>query len=146
MLSGCRAATAVAQPLLVGRPVPHHRDVSQSVQPLFTLLERLRRNVDQVDVRAGAAALERFGEEHDLLAAAASELDDRALAIAERRHDRRGVPCEQIGLGSRDPVPRQTADRLEQARPERVVQILRLQLLGREREVPLDIGSEFGDE
>ena len=76
------------QPLLVGRPVPHHRDVSQPVQPLFALLERLRRNVDQVDVRAGTAALERFGEEHDLLAAAASELDDRALAIAERRHDR----------------------------------------------------------
>ena len=66
--------------------------------------------------------------------------------VAERRHDRPGVPREQLGLGARDPVPRQPADRLEQARAERVVQILRLQLLGREREVALDIGSEFGDE
>ena len=36
-----------------------------------------------------AAALERFGEQHELLAAAAAELDDRALGLAERRDDRR---------------------------------------------------------
>ena len=49
-------------------------------------------------------------------------------------------------LRARDPVPRQPADGLEQARPERVVEVLRLQLLGHEREIARDIGGEFGDE
>ena len=43
-------------------------------------------------------ALERLGEEDNLLAAAAAELDDRALGVAERRDDRAGVPREQLGL------------------------------------------------
>ena len=134
------------QPFLVRRPMPHDRDVTQPVQPLLALLERLRRNVDQVHVRAGAPPFERLGEQHDLFAAAAAQLDDRALGVAERRDDRPGVPREQLRFGPGDAVPRQPADGVEQARPERVVEILRLELLGHEREIARDIGGELGNE
>ena len=105
----------------------NHRDVAQAIQPLLTLLEGLRRDVDQVDASAAAASLERLGKEHDLLAAAASELDDRAFRLAQGFDDRGRVPRQQLRLGARDAVPRQPADGVEQARAERVVEILRLQ-------------------
>ena len=62
------------------------------------------------------------------------------------RRSPRACAAEQPVLGARDPIPRQPADRLEQARPERVVQVLRLQLLRREREIAPHVGGEFGGE
>ena len=91
-----------------------------------------------------ARRLQRFGENHDLLAAAAAQLDDqrhRVLERAEPRDDLGRVPMEQRALRARDAVPRQPADRLEEARAERVVEILRLQLLRREREIARDVGG-----
>ena len=61
---------------------------------------------------------------------------------AARRSRRRAPPA--AALGARDAVPRQPADRLEQARAERVVEILRLQLLRREREIAPHVGGEIG--
>ena len=146
MLPSRRAATAVPQPFLVGRPVADHGHMVQPVEPLLALLERLGRDINQVHAGAGAATLERLGEQDDLLAAAAAQLDNRAFGVAESGHDRPGVAREQLRLGPRDPVPRQAADGLEQAGPERVVEILRLQLLGRERQIARDVGGELGGE
>ncbi len=124
----------------------HDRNVPQAVQPLLRLLERLRRDVNEVHARVAAPALERLGEEDNLFAAAAPELDDGAFGVAQRRDDGVGVAGEQFGLRAGDVVPRQPANRLEQARAERVVQVLGLQLLGHEREIALDISGEFDDE
>ena len=76
--------------------MPDDRHVTQPVQPLLALLERLRRNINQVHARAGAPPFERLGQQHDLFAAAAAELDDRPLGVAERRHDRPGMSREQL--------------------------------------------------
>ena len=73
-----------AQPFFVRRPVADDRHVPQAVQALLGLLQRLRRDVDQVDARAAAAPLERFRQQHQLLAAAAAELDDRPLVRRRR--------------------------------------------------------------
>ena len=62
---------------------------------------------------------------------------------AERRHDFFRVRDQQSMFCARDSIPRQSADRLEQARPERVVQILRLKLLRRELQIAAHFGGEF---
>jgi hypothetical protein len=94
-------------------------------------------------MRGRPARLERFGQQDQFLAAAAAELHDRAVGPAQRRDDRAGVPRQQRRLGARDPIPRQPADRLEQAGAERVVQVLRLQLLRCGRQVAPDVGGEL---
>ena len=71
------------QTLLVGGLVTDDREVLKARQPLRGLLERLRRNVDQVDARRAAARLQRLREQHQLLAAAAPELDDGACVFAD---------------------------------------------------------------
>ena len=43
----------------------------------------------------------------------------------------------------RPPIPRQAADRVEQTRPERIVQVLRLKLLGYQREIAANVGDEL---
>ena len=113
----------------------HDRDVLETRQPLLGLLQRLRRDVDQVYARRAASRLQRLGEQHQLLAAAASQLDDRRTARCPSAEtiDDLGVRDEQAVLGARDAIPRQPADRLEQARSERVVEVLRLKLLRRQR-------------
>ena len=45
------------------------------------------------------------------------------------------VILQQPALGPRDAIPGETTDRFEQARPELVVQVLRLQLLRRQRKI-----------
>ena len=82
-----------AQTLLVGRLMADHRDMFETREPLLGLLECLRRDVDQVHARRTAARLQCFGEHHDLLAAAAPELDDRAAA--ELVHDLGRMTAEQ---------------------------------------------------
>ena len=123
------------------------RDVLQARQPLLGLLERLRGDVDQVDAGRAAGRLQRLGEHDQLLAAAAPELDDRGGSSSPSvGDDLPRVSVEQAALRARDAVPRQPADRLEQARAERVVEILRLELLRREREIAPDVGGEVGEQ
>src|SRR5262249_36241412 len=107
----------------------------------------LARDVDQVHAAVAAGGLQRLGEDHELLAAAASQLDelrhDRSIRSAQQVDDLTSVRFEQPPLRAGDAVPRQTADRLEEARAERIVEILRLQLLGGQREIAPHIGSEI---
>ena len=81
--------------------------------------------------------------ERALLDRHAPEIVARLCAGAQARDDFRGVAIEQGPLRARDAIPGQPADRLEEARPERVVEILRLQLLRRQREVAPDVGGEI---
>ena len=78
-----------------------HREVPQPSEPLLRLLERLRGDVDQVHARRSASGLQRFGEQHELLAAAATQLDDRAVVC--RRWWRRSGPraCDSRRLSAR---------------------------------------------
>ncbi len=76
----------------------NHGHMVQPVEPLLALLERLGRDVDEVHAGAGAATLESLGEEDDLLAAAAAQLHNRPLGVAESGHDRAGVTREQFRL------------------------------------------------
>ena len=114
------------------------------MQPLLGLLERLRRDVDQVTralaPRAGSASAS---------STSFSPLPQPSSTIVpveprRARDDLARVRAEQPRLGPRDAIPRQPADRLEQARAERVVEILRLQLLRRQREIARDVGGELG--
>src|SRR5205085_12371228 len=88
--------------------------------------------------------LQRIAENHHLLAAAAPELDDHrnGSAPADASDDRGRVLLEQPLLRARNAVPRQPADRFEQARAERVVEILGLKLLRRQRQIAADVGGK----
>jgi hypothetical protein len=56
-----------------------------------------------------------------------------------------GVTLEQLVLRPRDAIPREPADRFEQARSEGVVQILRLQLFRRQLKVACDLRGKLGE-
>jgi hypothetical protein len=120
-----------------------HREVPQPPEPLLRLLERLRGDVDQVHARRAAPGLQCLGEQHELLATSATQLDDRAVVIGDRGDDRVRVNREQAGLGACDAIPRQTADGVEEARTESVVQILRLDLFRFEREIASNVRGKF---
>src|SRR5687768_16060254 len=62
---------------------------------------------------------------------------------AQPGDDLGGMAVEQGALGARDAIPGQAADRFEQAGAQRVVEIFRLQLLGRQREIARDVGREL---
>src|SRR5206468_9771625 len=123
------------EPLLVRRAVPDDRDVLERAEGALRELERGRRYVDEVDRHPPAAAPRRFGEQGDLLAAPGPELE-QGHRVTERSNHLVRRPGEQARLRARDPIPGQPADRLEERRTERVVEVLRLDLFGREREVP----------
>ena len=121
--------------------------MAQAVEALLGLLERLRRDVDQVHVRRQPSRLQRLGQQQQLLAAPAPQFDDGGpLVFTERGNNRGTVLREQPRLRPRDAIPRQPADRLEEARAERVVEIFRLKLLRGEPQIPTDVGGEFCDE
>jgi hypothetical protein len=124
--------------------VSHDRDVLERAERPLRELEGRRRDVDEVDEHALAAAPQALREHRELLAASAAELDDRDR-ILEGFHHLGRVALEQPALGARDPVPRQPADRLEQRGAERVVKVLRLDLLRRQREVAAHVGGEVAD-
>ena len=83
----------------------------------------------------------RFDQDLQLLAVTAAELDQRQRRI-EGSDDVLGPPGDQLRLGARDLVPRQPADGVEQRRSERIVEVLRRQLLRR----PLQRLGDFGGE
>jgi hypothetical protein len=121
-------------------------------EPLFRLLECLGRDVDEVHAGVPAARLQRLREEDELFAAAAPELHDRRacgcpFGVEDRvPHDLGRVACEQPPFGARDVVPREPANRVEQARAERVVEVLRLQLSGNQLQIPRDVRREISAE
>ena len=78
----------------------------------------------------------------ELLAVATPQFDD-SLASPECPPDRGGVPLQQLQLGSRDAIPRQVTDRVEQRRAERVVQESRRQLPGVQLQVEAGGPSEI---
>ena len=67
----------------------------------------------------------------------------RRQAARRRRRSRGRAALEQAQLGARDAVPRQPADRLEQRRAERVVEVARRQLPRLLRQVVLDVAREL---
>jgi hypothetical protein len=81
-----------------------------------------------------------------------TQLHDRRASLdpfrAERGvlDDRRRVPFEKLALRAGDAVPRQAADRLEQTRAERIVEILRLQLLRRQLQIAGDVRGKLSAE
>ena len=104
----------VAQADFVGLAVADDRDVTEPPERALRLFERLARDVDQVHTGAPPGRLNRFREDHDLLAAAAPELDDQRHGAGNPRDDLRGVHLEQPPLGTGDVIPGQPADCFEQ--------------------------------
>jgi hypothetical protein len=87
-------------------------------------------------------------QRRELFAVPASEFDD-SPALPKCLPDRGRVPLKQLQLGSRDAVPRQVTDRVEQGRAKRVVQESRRQLPRFQLEVEpsglRELASVFGD-
>jgi len=81
-------------------------------------------------------------ERRQLLAAAASQLDDARQGTRSSEHAG-GMRREQTRLRARDGIPRQAADRLEQRRPQDVVQISRRELPRRSRQIRPNIARKF---
>ena len=81
--------------------------------------------IDQVRVYTGDVGMRQQGRE--LLAVPASQFDD-SPAFLEYLSNRGRVPLKQLQLGSRDAIPRQMTDRVEQGGAQRVVQKSRRQL------------------
>ena len=133
-------ARGVAQPLLVGRAVADDRDVLEAPERALGELERRRRDVDQVDRAPGAAAARSASAIIASFSPLPQPSSTSVTGSPTRRHHLRREPREQAPLGARDPVPRQVADRLEERRAEPVVEVLRLELLGREGEVAAHVG------
>ena len=109
------------------------------------LLERLTRDVDQMDPASppeACSASARMTSFSPLPQPSSTNCGSTVVRTAQQIDDVDGVRSEQPPFGARDAIPRQPADGLEQARAERVVEILGLQLFRREREVPPHVGSE----
>jgi hypothetical protein len=115
----------------------HVRDLTHGTR---RLLERGGRDVDQVQMERRLRARERSHQRGELVAAAGTELDDQPR-IGERA-DRHGITFEQALFSARHLVPRQAADRFEQRRSKRIVQIFRRQRLRRRREATADVGHQ----
>src|SRR5262249_34890241 len=80
-----------------------------------------------MDARVLAAAQELLEQDAELLAVSSAQLDE-GEPPGQRGHDLGGARLEQLAFGTRDLVPGQAADRLEQTRAERVVEVFRLDL------------------
>ena len=115
------------QPVFVGGLMGGHTQVQvfDGAERPHRLPERGGGQVDQVRVRPAGIRMRQ--QRRELLAVPASELDD-SPALPECLPDRDRVPLKQLQLGSRDAVPRQVTDRVEQGRAKRVVQESRRQL------------------
>ena len=118
------------EPGLVGATgEPTTRHWSKPAEPRLGRARGPARDVDQMHARGrlcGSAAIS--SASFSPLPQPSSTSADRVPA---REHGPRHVArvrAQQPGLGARDAVPRQPADRVEQARPERIVEISRLQL------------------
>ena len=121
-------------------------DVLETGEPLLGLLESLRGDINNVDARGASRPLQRLGEHRELFPAAAPKLDDRRRLGVERGDDFVGVRDEQMALRARNAIPGQPANRFEQARPERIVQVFRLQLLRGQLQIASNVGGEFGED
>jgi hypothetical protein len=125
------------------------RDMLKPAERPLGLLERLRRDVDQVHTPAPTRSLQRRGENHELLATAGAKLhDERHRLVTHLRQafdDVRRVPLEKPPLRAGDAIPRQAADGFEETRPKRVVQILRLELLRDKSEIAANISGELAN-
>jgi hypothetical protein len=104
-------------------------------------IERGRRDVDQMHREAAARRLGGGDERRQFVSAARAELDEHRQRI-DARQNLAPVAREQGALGARNRIPRQLADRLEQRRTERVVEVARRQLPRRQREVILDVAGK----
>ena len=104
-------------------------------------------DVDQMHAAAAAGRLQRLGEDRRASRRCRSPSSTTAARATDpiRRavDDLARVRAQQPALRARDAIPRQPADRLEQAEPERVVEILRRQLPRRQREVVPHVGGEI---
>src|SRR5580765_6947704 len=96
--------------------------------------------VDQVRAHMGDASMRQQGCE---LFTVAAPRFDHASAMAEDLPDRRRMPLKQLQLGSRDAIPGQVTDRVEQRRAERVVEEAGWQLLRAQLQVEPDSLREF---
>ena len=74
----------------------------------------------------------------ELLAVATTQFDHSA-AVLEYLSDRGRVLLKQLQLGSRDPVPRQMTNRVEERRAQRVVEESRRQLPWGQLEIEPDV-------
>jgi hypothetical protein len=86
-----------------------------------------------------------FDERLQLAAVAGAELDE-VRELRELREDLRAVTFEEAHLCARDRVPREFADRVEQRRAERVVEIHRRQLPWRELQTVAHIFGKCRDQ
>ena len=76
--------------------------------------------VDQVRAHAGDASMRQ--QRCELFAVAASRFDHASAMPEGLCPNRRRMPLKQLQLGSRDAIPGQVTDRVEQRRAERVVE------------------------
>ena len=127
--------------VLVGRPVAGHRQVGPAGQRPRGQLERRRRHVDELDPHRDAGLHQGLDDLGELLAAARPQLDDRNRR-GETGANRAGVGGQQPLLGPGDPVLGQGADRLEEPRPQRVVEIPGLKLLPPAPQIAPHVGRE----
>ena len=91
-------------------------------------VERTRRHVDQMHCGLIPARDRRFNQNRQLLAAAAAKLDVRGVLACDV-HQRWSQAGEQGRLAARDAIPGEAADRLEERRPECIVEPPRRQPL-----------------
>ena len=140
-----RALTAMrgesSETFLVRAVKGRHRVGGQRGQSRASAQERGWRDVDQMHAPESlAAALE---QDRELLAVAASKLRD-VQRSRQRLENLARVAREQRGLRSRDAIPGQPADRVEERRAQRVVEVTRRELARRPLQVLRDIRDEIG--
>src|SRR5712664_3523317 len=91
--------------------------------------------------RAVQLAGPREDQRRELFSAPGPELDESPQRI-DVREDLASAAPEQVPLRSRNPIPRQLTDGLEERRAERVVQVAGRQLPRRQRQVIRDVTRE----
>ena len=122
-----------AQTDLEGGPVADERHVREAAQRTVRQLERRRGDVDQMDLYRSAHMLQGCRQTGELLTAAAAELD-KGGRIRKRRDDGGRMTLDQLMFRTGDAIPGKPADGLEEQGAQRVVQILRVDLLWPKRQ------------